>query len=509
MFSQNNRISSRQWHRLLQAALLAPAVVYLPAFVVSEEQGAGLLLAGIAVSVLYYCLLWLVRVKMGMPLQEYVRRQWGAFFGWTISIILILRIGPVLVCYLKALTDIVKERLIPDTNSVFIAAMILAVSCYFVLQGIEGRGRSAEILYWVVIVPVIIVIFGGLWRLNGENYLTYTGIGDTVVDRHFWYSLFKLVYLFCPAELILITGEEPEKQTLTACLTGAAAVLSFAACLGTFGYGGMQAESAPLVALTGFFNLFGSGIFRQDSIFLLFLLIGFLLGTSVLLAGMVEAVLILHGKTKEKRRRDFLYSRANRKWTFLFAVLLFACLYLFTDITWEKGKKHPDMEEKAYILALGIDRVDGKYQFTYKFSGKNVEEEEFSCLAEDGKDAEEQFAATSAKLLDFSHVQAVAVGDGCLEAESYFNEIMKYLSGSKVFSSDTLLVSAAPNAYDILTTDEGMESGIQLKELIAKELPDAESTVGRATNAWRNDKQVTDIVKVAVSPGGKIELVKK
>lgn len=508
MFSENNRISSRQWHRLLQVILLAPAVVYLPAFVVNEGQGIGLLLAGITLSALYYCLLWMVRVKMGMSMQEYVRKQCGAFFGGMISLILILRISPVLVCYLRVLTDIIKERLIPDTNSVFIAAMILFVSCYFVLQGIEGRGRSAEILYWVVIIPVIIVIFGGLWRLNSENYLTYEGIGDAVIDRHFWYSLFKLVYLFCPAELILTAREEPENQIAAVCLTGAAAVLSFAACLGTFGYGGMQEESAPLVALTGFFNLFGSSIFRQDSIFLLFLLIGCLLGTSVLLAGLTEAASVFYGITK-RQERNSLHRTIRRKWAFLFSIVLFACLYLFTDITWEKGSRHPDLEEKAYILALGIDRVDGKYQFTYKFSGKNVEEEEFSCLAEDGTDAEEQFAATSAKLLDFSHVQAVAVEEGCLETEGCFNEIMKYLSGSKVFSSDTLLVSAAPNAYDILTTDEGTESGIQLKELIAKELPDAESTVGRATNAWRNDKPVTDIVKVVVSPGGRIELVKK
>lgn len=507
MFSENNRISSRQWHRLLQTVLLAPAVVFLPAFVVRESQGIGLLLAGIVISVLYYCLLRAVRVKIGTPLQEYVRKHCGPAFGWTISIIFILRIAPVLVCYLKVLTDIVKERLIPDTNSVFIAAMILAVSVCFVLQGIEGRGRCGEILYWVALLPVIIVIFGGLWRLNGENYLTYAGIEETVIDRHFWYSLFKLVYLFCPAELLLVTREEPKNQTGTVCLTGAAAVMSFAACLGTFGYGGMREESAPLVALTGFFNLFGSGIFRQDSIFLLFLLIGFLLGTGVLLAGLMEAVSVF--SVKETWGRDSSRRAEKRKWALFFSVLLFACLYLFTDITWEKGKKHPDLEEKAYMLAMGIDRAGGTYQFTYKFSWKNMEEEEFVCLAEDGTDAEEQFAVTSAKLLDFSHVQAVVVGEGCLESETYIDEIMKYLSESKVFSSDTLLVAAKPTAYDVLTTDEGTESGIQLKELIAKEMPDAESTVGRAANAWRNHMPVTNIVKASISSGGKIELVKE
>ena len=154
MFSKNGQISIRQTFRLLLFDLVGMGTLILPTMLALHCGGAGVwsIVLGTILAYLYLILLDCTIKKMKTDLLSYIKKQK--------ILLMILTVNAVLMAGFCAyiFTDLIKNRLVPQENFELILLLILIVSGYAVSGGIESRARVYEILFWIVILPLFIIL---------------------------------------------------------------------------------------------------------------------------------------------------------------------------------------------------------------------------------------------------------------------------------------------------------------------------------------------------------------
>ena len=152
MFSKNNKISKRQVFRLLSYDILGVGTLLLPPLLgeASGKNGMAALLVGIFAGLVFAVLLGGVIESMreGETYPAFLKRNFGTFFGVVFGIFYIvyyLVLGGVST---YVFGHLIVSELLKEQSFYWITAGILLLACYGISQGIEGRARVYEILFW-------------------------------------------------------------------------------------------------------------------------------------------------------------------------------------------------------------------------------------------------------------------------------------------------------------------------------------------------------------------------
>ena len=332
MFSDNNKISTRQVFRLFVFDFIGMSTLVLPANLAGATGSDGVfsIFAGGVFSSLYLWYLTGIMREMDCDLIHYTKEalpRWGAF---------VMMLFFAVYCILEAaygayvFADVMKDGLIGGESYTLLLILILAVAAYAIQSGIESRARVYESLFWLLFVPLFLL----LWIAASDTTVEYMGpffvtaFSDVVRSgtRVFHYMMPVFLILFFP---VYVRKDDRKKMVgaVYAALWVAIGVLVvfYLILLGSFGDKAMANMHYPALTLMSNIHLRGSFLKRLDAFllaiwfFTLFALINvFLFYAEQLIAAIAE----LMRKTTDtgatdaaetKKKETATFQQENRK----------------------------------------------------------------------------------------------------------------------------------------------------------------------------------------------------
>ena len=275
MFSNNNRISTRQVFRLFVFDFIGMSTLVLPAKLAGTSGCDGvfaIVAGGLFASLYLWYLAWIMN-RMDSDLITYVRQslpRWGAF---------------VMLCFFAAycileasysayiFADVMKKGLVGGESYTLLLLLILAVAAYAIQSGIESRARVYESLFWVLFVPLFLLLWIAASDVNTiylHSFFT-TPVSEVAGEGLlvFEYLMPMFLVLFFPAYV----RKDAQKKMVAAVYRALwVAVIVFALfdliLLGSFGERAMAKMRYPALTLMSNIHLRGSFLKRLDAFLL-------------------------------------------------------------------------------------------------------------------------------------------------------------------------------------------------------------------------------------------------
>lgn len=269
MFAENQKISVRQMTRLLVYDIIGLSTLILPrllADILGQDGIFAILLALIPA----FLVVWL--------LERTVAGSWKDFGAHMRRLPLWLRI-PVLIFYifegvlvagfgLYVLGDLILRNLLEEESYWLIIFILILLGGYGIWRGIEGRARVYEILFWILMAPLILMLLLAAKDIN-TNYWT------PVFSHDLWAllrgtGLVFIFYMIVSFAFFLTPYLKHSRQVGKSCrqsLLIAAAVNGavYLVLLGIFGVGSLAEMPYGIIDLMSMVKLPGGFFERQDA----------------------------------------------------------------------------------------------------------------------------------------------------------------------------------------------------------------------------------------------------
>lgn len=336
MFSNNNRISTRQVFRLFVFDFIGMSTLVLPAKLAGTSGCDGvfaIVAGGLFASLYLWYLAWIMN-RMDSDLITYVRQslpRWGA---------LVMLCFFAAYCILEAsysayiFADVMKKGLVGGESYTLLLLLILAVAAYAIQSGIESRARVYESLFWVLFVPLFLLLWIAASDVNTiylHSFFT-TPVSEVAGGGLLVFEYLMLVFLvlFFPAYV----RKDAQKKMVAAVYRALwVAVLVFIVfdliLLGSFGERAMAKMRYPALTLMSNIHLRGSFLKRLDAFllaiwfFTLFALINVFLFYAKQLIAAIGGEFTGHGNAERQGDGLKIQKEKNAKvWSTIIAFLL-------------------------------------------------------------------------------------------------------------------------------------------------------------------------------------------
>lgn len=336
MFSNNNRISTRQVFRLFVFDFIGMSTLVLPAKLAGTSGCDGvfaIVAGGLFASLYLWYLAWIMN-RMDSDLIAYVRQslpRWGA---------LVMLCFFAAYCILEAsysayiFADVMKKGLVGGESYTLLLLLILAVAAYAIQSGIESRARVYESLFWVLFVPLFLLLWIAASDVNTvylHSFFT-TPVSEVAGEGLlvFEYLMPMFLVLFFPAYV----RKDAQKKMVAAVYRALwVAVLVFIVfdliLLGSFGERAMAKMRYPALTLMSNIHLRGSFLKRLDAFllaiwfFTLFALINVFLFYAKQLIAAIGGEFTGHGNAERQGDGLKMQKEKNAKvWSTIIAFLL-------------------------------------------------------------------------------------------------------------------------------------------------------------------------------------------
>ncbi len=280
MFSDNEKISLRQLKRLLVFDLFGVSGMIIPRIATATSGKDGLITIILAVLFAFiyaWIILSLVKCTGGNYL-DYCRRSMGKILTFVIGIIYISKLFVCCVFATRLFGEVINLTLLEDTDPRVIILILLVVSAYAASKGFEVRARIAEVLYFIVIVPIFIFLILGLSKIQLANLMPLftEGAGNIFAGGYNVFLTFGIleVLLFSAPQIKIKQSDIKKGKRLLHYVTraiivaGILDVLLFVVTLGILGLGETRQKLWSMVNMIQVIKLPGGFVQRQDAIIL-------------------------------------------------------------------------------------------------------------------------------------------------------------------------------------------------------------------------------------------------
>ncbi len=315
MLAKNNQISGRQATRLLLFELLGYSALLAPTALAktSGRDGIFSILLGIGAAFLYLRLLKHEVSSRNGKYSECLTNTYGVIVGNLIKVgylvYFLLFAGRIASIFAEL---VVKELLEKEFKLILFLIMVLVF--YGVSGGIEGRARVYEILFWILLIPLFIMMLFALPAADTDYWLPVLMEKSTNILKG-GYQVFLCVSIvfLVPFFAEYVSAKEQiygcAKRALT--WTGIILATLYLLLLGMFGDKALAMLDYPVVTMMSRIQMTGGFLKRADALmfgiwfFMLFALINSLVffagrlwsfgekGTKVRLLGEVTLVYLL------------------------------------------------------------------------------------------------------------------------------------------------------------------------------------------------------------------------
>lgn len=338
MFSNNDMISPRQIKRLLIFDLFGIGSLLLPAQLAKADGGTGIwcILAGIGLAFFY---LWMLQICLGRASQdylEYLSQGFGTFlaklFYGCYSLIFIVA-GAYTA---KLLSELMCESLLDSREFPITLMLVLALALYGGIAGLEARARVYEVLFWVLVIPLVVMLLLCIRQVQAVQWFPLVGQVDRAAAAGFWSGAWRCFMAFLPLTflLFLVPNVKDKKKTGYAAVcaltvSGAALIMIYLILLGIFGSGALAQEQYPVITLMGMVKIPGEFIKRLDALmvgvwfFTLYAMIGSSLYYGV---SIMRRIFRKGGAEKNSQKKEAPYQKSG---FFAAAVIVYGIAYGF------------------------------------------------------------------------------------------------------------------------------------------------------------------------------------
>lgn len=491
MFSDNRKISTRQYRRMLILTTLGMASLTLPR-VLAEESGY-LGVYSLILSVLFLALfLWgqerLRRSAFGQALASpSLLRSLLEKAGLIIYLAVLLLAGGFL---LQLETSFVHEIMLPKVPSWLIMVLFLFVCGYGCIGGGEDQMRAGEYLYYIILVPFLLLFLMTVKELpvktalpdifQPEKFSLMPLLGGAVSILSFFLPFF--FFLQRRQELAYKrTGLRADYRALLICFILLGLLYIFT--VGIFGRAGVESQTWPLTHLMDMIvfpgGFLGKGAVLLSSFWILsvFLVLSEILHflrektirvtgckhPRILLVGLLAVIFVIAllmgaPEKAEKIYRSFM-SHAGL-W-----LLLLASLFV-------TGCGTPP-ENRDFVLAIGIEEAtadnvgesistdsNNKYNVTFglpdlsKVSGQEGSQETETSITLSGSaisDIMDAYLDWSGKEVDYAHLKAIVLQEKLLSSSELKEELFALIESGSL-AEDAVLFLSEGSAAEILDT---------------------------------------------------------
>lgn len=261
MFAENRKISIRQLQMLLLLDCFGTAVLFLPAEL-AEISGRGCffaaLLGGLGVSAASLLLTAVGRRMPNGTVVDWCRSVCGNGIG---TILLLGLAGKLLLdgmLELRIFSEIICRFMLPATPVWVLSLVLLLVAGALAAQGTECRGRTAEILFFLVAIPLLLVLLAVAASTRYARVLPLalpspSGIGAGLAEMSIVFRGLVFLYFIYP-DLKKPVGFAVWKGCL---LITAVVTVIVLLCLANYGEGMLAAKLFADIADAGACQLYG------------------------------------------------------------------------------------------------------------------------------------------------------------------------------------------------------------------------------------------------------------
>ncbi len=279
MLFLNDKISIRQLQVLLILDIFGTGVIILPRRVAEFGAQDGWIVVIIAtlIAVIYA---YLISTIGGMFHKEsfvsYTQKILGKPIAFFIALGLIAKIIISIAMELRFFGEIVKQTMLYNTPFWVVCLTMLLVGGYAAAKGYEARGRIAEILIFVIFIPLIIVFILAAFNVQLSNILpVFTAKPENLIKGGFSCSI-----AFTGLEFILLVHpymqnpKKVRKATIISVLSiGLLMIFITIITIGKFGPYDVARQMWPVLEIMDTIDLPGSFIERQEGFIMSFWII--------------------------------------------------------------------------------------------------------------------------------------------------------------------------------------------------------------------------------------------
>ena len=313
MFSSNEKISGRQAFRLLVFDLLGLGTLLIPTAVAGfcGRDGIFCIIAGTVAGILFLKLMVYAVGDMQGSFAEYTVNMCGTFFGKIIQagyfLYLVLLAG--YTAYLFSVT--VLNNLLRGESFYLVLVLILGLVWYGLLSGIEGRARVYELLFWIILIPLFIMLASALDEVKTDywNPVFFTERSDFFAGSYYVFICSSLIFL-----VLFLGGYLRKRESL---MKAGRLALIFTGCLeaglylillGVFGGAALSDMQTPAITLMSTIKITGGFLKRADAFMfgIWFFTLYALLNSAVFYAEM-----LLNGLYHAKKRQTLWKRRGH------------------------------------------------------------------------------------------------------------------------------------------------------------------------------------------------------
>ncbi len=270
MFSQNQKISKRQITRLLIFDMTGISTLLLPSLLaqIAGRDGIFCIFAGVLPAYLVILLMQKLQQKVEISYPYYLKQRLGKWVGGILLAVYFVY-GVLLAGYtLYVVSGLVQTALLREESYWLIGICMLLLGGYGIMGGIEGRARIYELLFWILMLPLILMLLLAVPDVSVDYWtpVVMTG-GNDFLRGTLLVFLFYLILCFVlflqPFETKKEEGIAAAKRALgiTALLNAAVYLI----VLGVFGTQTLAVMRYPVVTLMSMIKLPGGFFERQDA----------------------------------------------------------------------------------------------------------------------------------------------------------------------------------------------------------------------------------------------------
>jgi Spore germination protein. len=373
MFANNLKISSRQLKRMLVLGWIGRVNLIIPCIMAgfSGENAILAILVGVVFTLLYGIFISHVAANVEGSLYDYL----GVLVGKVGRIIIIIvYIGMTLIntaFTLRLLAEVVKQCLLQEVKLDIILITGILVCAYGATGKAEGVGRTTEVLYKIILIPLAIMFCLAIPNLklehiisdNGQNMKNVLGNGLLI------FSIFsEMSILLFTAQYIENKEKLKSKVVQAFMITGLSIVIVYITCLGMFGNQSMRFLQWPMVSLMSSVVIPGGFLNRWDIIFLSLIILslfisiaGGLLYMSIMTKDIVRkgkgvhyillcaaAIFFLARMFADYNRAEEYYLSIMRYFFIPIMLLIICIIWIMQKLYKKNGKEFKKIEEEHY-----------------------------------------------------------------------------------------------------------------------------------------------------------------
>lgn len=276
MFSSNEIISSTQIKKLLIFDMISISIILLPGTAAAGAGRDGLtaIVLG-SLAALGYSLFFLyASSKVNGEYMEFSTKTTGKLITFIFGAFYIIKI--LFSCWftLMLFAKVITDTLLPDTNAKIIIFTLILVSVYAAARGIEVRARITEILFYIVIIPLILLFIFGFKRIELTNlFPLFTEGSSEILSTSYsvllTYSAVEILMFAAPALTKQETKSKRYKSVIQAIfITAAINLILFILVLGLLGPVGAGHQFKSSIMIMQLIQIPGGIVQRLDAVML-------------------------------------------------------------------------------------------------------------------------------------------------------------------------------------------------------------------------------------------------